>query len=108
MSVLWQQSTHGVPKRREGTDSALARVFILTAAAMAVVTALYLSLVFWNVRIAEGAWDSTEELIGLQKENQRLRVEIAKLSSIPVLQERSVALGYQPAESVEYVYVGAP
>jgi len=46
----------------------------------------------------------------IQRESSRLETEIARLSSIPVLQVRSVALGYQAAESIEYVdiEVGAP
>jgi len=38
----------------------------------------------------------------------RLEIEIARLSSIPVLQERSVALGFAPAESIEFIELGAP
>jgi hypothetical protein len=47
----------------------------------------------------------------IQRESSRLETEIARLSSIPVLQARSVDLGYRAAESIEYVditEVGAP
>jgi hypothetical protein len=53
-------------------------------------------------------WKLEKDLVVQQRENQVLMVEIARLSSIPVLQERAIALGFVEANTVEYLEVTEP
>ncbi len=106
MSVLWQQQTHGVPKREEQANRKVARLFLLTVLVIALLAAAYLGLVAWNVRLARQVWTMENQLMTLERQNQALITEIARLSSIPVLQDRSVKRGYQPAKTVDFIRMG--
>lgn len=108
MSVVWQQSTHGVLRRQRQTQRMLARLLIAVVIVAALLAAAYLALVAANVRLCRDAWALENTLATLQRENQALHTEIARASSIPVLQERSITLRYQPAANVDYMYVGTP
>ncbi|MBN1876868.1 MAG: hypothetical protein JXA33_21780 [Anaerolineae bacterium] len=108
MSVLWQQSTHGIPKRREKANRTIALLFLSVVGVVSVLAAAYLGLVAANVRISRQVWALEYDLTEMERQNQSLRVECARLGSIPVLQELSVKMGYQPATAVDYLYVGGP
>ncbi|MFN2109837.1 MAG: hypothetical protein ACK2UI_09255 [Anaerolineae bacterium] len=108
MSVLWQQKTHGVLKRKEKMQRLLARLLLGVVVITTVLAGIYLTLVASNVHTARRLWAMEHEIANATRGNQALMTEIARLSSIPVLQERSVALGYQPAESIDYLYLGEP
>lgn len=108
MSVLWQQRTHGVPRRQGQLNRALALLFVAAVLLISVLGATYLSLVASNVRLSREIWHMEQALVQLERDNQAYMVEIARLSSIPVLQERSVALGYVPAETVDYIRITEP
>ena len=108
MSVIWQQRTHGTPRRREQANRTAARLFLTVVLVITALATAYLALEASNVHISRRLWDMENAMVQMQRDNQALRVEIARLSSIPVLQERSVGLGYQPATSVDYLYVGGP
>jgi cell division protein FtsL len=108
MSVLWQQKTHGVLKRKEKMQRLLARLLLGVVVITAILAGIYLTLVASNVHTAHRLWAMEHEIANAMRDNQALMTEIARLSSIPVLQERSVALGYQPAESIDYLYLGEP
>lgn len=108
MSVLWQQQTHGVPKRREQRDRALALLFLSVVGVIVLLAASYLSLLASNVHLSSRAWTMEQEWLQQQRANQALTVEVARQSSIPVLQQRSIALGYQPAEQVDYLWPATP
>ncbi|MBN2391930.1 MAG: hypothetical protein JXR84_14475 [Anaerolineae bacterium] len=108
MSVLWQQKTHGVLRRTEKMQRLLARLLLSVVVITTVLAGIYLTLVASNVHTARRLWAMENEIANATRDNQALMTEIARLSSIPVLQERSVALGYQPAESVDYLYLGEP
>ena len=108
MSVLWQQKTHGVLKRKEKMQRLLARLLLGVVVITTVLAGIYLTLVASNVHTARRLWAMEHEIANAMRDNQALMTEIARLSSIPVLQERSVALGYRPAESVDYLYLGEP
>src|SRR5690554_1133897 len=101
MSVVWQQKTHGVPRKREKLDRGVAILLILGVMIAAVLMAIYMAFVTSNIRLSSEVWSLHNQLAEIQRENSRLETEIARLSSIPVLQERSDALGYGPAESIE-------
>ncbi len=108
MSVVWQQRTHGIQRRKQQVSYMLTRVFFVVLLVVTTLAAAYLTLVASNVRTSRQIWAVEQQVVEIQRESQALQVEIAHFSSIPVLQERSVKLGYQPAEAVDYISVGAP
>jgi len=108
MSVLWQQTTHGVLKRKEKMQRLLAKVLLGIVVTTTVLAGIYLTVVASNVHTARRLWAMEYQVANVLRDNQALMTEIARLSSIPVLQERSVALGYRPAESIDYLYLGEP
>ena len=108
MSVIWQQRTHGVLRRKQQPARLLTRLFVLAALVATTLGAAYLALVASNVHTAGQIWTMEQTLSEMQRQNHALWVEIARAGSIPVLQERSVKLGYQPAGSVDFLYVGGP
>ncbi len=108
MSVIWQQKTHGVLRRQHQTNRIIARLLLGVVVIVTVLSAAYLTLVASNVQTARQVWAMEKEMINIQRANHAIETEIGRLSSIPVLQKRSVALGYQPAGFVEYMYVGGP
>jgi hypothetical protein len=108
MSVVWQQSTHGVPRRQERFNQVTTRAIVVGALIATVLVGAYLALGALNVRLSREVWSLHTALSDTQREISRLETEIARLSSIPVLQVRSEALGYAPAESIEYIEIGVP
>jgi hypothetical protein len=108
MSVSWQQKTHGVSKKQEKVDPAITRLFALGIVIISALMALYLALSASSVRLSARLWSLHNQLADTQRENSRLETEIARNSSIPVLVERSVAMGYGPPESIEHIVVGEP
>ncbi len=108
MSVIWQQTTHGVPRRRGKANRVLARLFIYGTIVLTILAGGYLTLIAANVRLSREVWQMYEELTDVRRDSEVIRTDIAKASSIPVLQKRSVELGYSPADAVEYINVGSP
>ncbi len=108
MSVIWQQRTHGVQRRQEAFDRALARVFLGAVIVLTLLGSLYLAVVATNTRLSARIWQTEEDLVEWQRQNEALSVEMARLSSIPVLQQRSIALGFAPAANVHYLIVPEP
>ena len=106
MSVVWQQSTHGVPRRQEKLNKVTARVFLIGVLIATTLISGYLTLSAANVRLSHEVWSLHNDMAQIQRDSSHLETEIARLSSIPVLQSRSVALGYGPAESIEYLRLG--
>lgn len=108
MSVVWQRKTHGVLRRQEKAQRLIAQLLLGVVITTTVLAGIYLTVVASNVHTARRLWAMENEISNVQRTNQALITEIARLSSIPVLQERSVALGYRPAESIDYMYLGGP
>jgi len=108
MSVVWQKKTHGVLRRQEKAQRFVAKLLLGVVITTTLLAAVYLALVASNVHTARKVWAMEHQIVQAQRDNEALKTEIARLSSIPVLQERSVALGYQPADSIDYMYLGAP
>ncbi len=105
MSVLWQQQTHGVPKRQEQRDRALALLFFSVVVVVALLIAGYLSLLASNVHLANQVWTLKEEILQEERQNELLRVEIGQAGSIGVLQQRSIEMGYHPAEQLDFLQI---
>jgi hypothetical protein len=80
----------------------------LITVAAAVLVGGYLALSASNARISGEIWQLHNQMAETYRQSSWLETEIARLSSIPVLQARSVSLGYQPADSIEYVQPEAP
>lgn len=108
MSVVWQQSTHGVPRRKEQMNQVTARAFVIGIVLATAFVGGYLALGAANVRLSNEVWALHNDVARMQRESSRLENEIARLSSIPVLQVRSVALGFAPAESVGFIELETP
>ena len=108
MSVVWQQSTHGVPRRQERVDRVTAVGFAIGITIVSVLAFAYLALAASSARLSAEIWRTHMQLGEIQRETSRLETEIARLSSIPVLQVRSVELGYAPAAKIEYIEVEGP
>lgn len=108
MSVLWQQRTHGVQRRKERENRSIALLFLMAVAVILVLGAAYVALAGANAKLGARVWTMEQDLIAQQRENQVLMVKIAHLSSIPVLQQRAIALGYVEADVVEYVELTEP
>ncbi len=103
MSVLWQQRTHGVPRRKRQWERRLAIVGVMLVLAITLLVMAYLALVASNVRLSHEIWETSEAIVMQERRNEGLRVEIAHQSSIPRLQERAIALGFVPAEQVDFI-----
>lgn len=108
MSAIWQQRTHGVQRRREAFDRALARVVLGVVIVVTLLGSLYLALVATNTRVSKELWQIEQDLVQYQRQNEALSVEIARLSSMPVLIQRSISLGYAPAANVLFLIVPEP
>ncbi len=108
MSVIWQKTTHGVLRRQEKAHRLVAQLLLGVVIMMSLLAAAYLALAASNVHLARQMWRMENQLVIAQRENEILKVEIVRSSSIPVLQERSVAMGYRPADAVDYLDLGEP
>ena len=103
MSVLWQKRTHGVPRRMRQWERTVAIAIVVLTLAITLLILAYLTLVASNVRLARQIWGVGEAVMTQERINEALRVEIARQSAIPRLQERSLELGFVPAEEVDFV-----
>jgi hypothetical protein len=108
MSVIWHKQTHGTPVRKVKSDRTLVLLFLLVIVVVTALSAAYLGLVADNVRLSRQVWGMEQTLMAMERECQKLNVDIAQFCSIPVMQQRSVELGFQPAPSVEYIYLKGP
>jgi hypothetical protein len=105
---MWQRQTHGVPRRNESIDRLTASSFLVVVLVVTALVGGYLTLVASTVHVSREIWRTHDQLAEIRRQNSYLQAQIALKSSIPELQRRSVALSYQPAESIEYIYVGTP
>jgi cell division protein FtsB len=108
MSVVWQQSTHGVPRRREQVNRVTAMAFVAAITIITILAFAYLALAASSARLSAEIWRTHMEMGEIRRECSRLETEIARLSSIPVLQTRSRKLGYVPANVIEFIEVEGP
>ncbi len=108
MSVIWQQKTHGVQQRQVHKERTLALILLVGLVFLTALAAGYLDLVARNVTLAREVWAMQEELAQMQRVNQALEVEIAAWSNLERLTERARALGFKPAEQVDYMLLEVP
>ncbi len=103
MSDFLEWVTHGVKRRQLGMDSHAAVALSIVAGVLAMVTALYLILVGRIAARGRSIEGLKAEIFRLERENQHITVEIAAESAVFRLEERAEALGFVPAEEIEYV-----
>jgi hypothetical protein len=108
MSVLWQQRTHGVQRRKATADRTVALFFLSVIVVVTLLSAAYLSLLASNVSLSRRVWEMESDFVTWERTNNALMVEIARAGAIPVLQERSIAMKYVPVESVDFMQITEP
>jgi hypothetical protein len=67
------------------------------------VTALYLILISRTAARGRYIEELQAEMFRLERENQQLTVRIAEESAIARVRERAQALGFAPAQEIEFV-----
>ena len=103
MSDFLKWATHGAKQGWLELDS---RPVVLLSAIVLVLTlaaALYLGVVGRTAAKGRRIEQLQAEIFRLQRQNEQLAVEIAEVSSFPELDERARALGFAPAERVEFM-----
>jgi len=108
MSDFLKWATHGVKRGRLELDSRPLVLLFAVIVALALVAAIYLGLVSRTAAQGRRIEQLQTEIFHLQRENERLAVEIAEMSAFrgdgsPGLMERAKALGFVPAERVEFL-----
>lgn len=102
MSTFMQRVTHGVKRGRFDLRSRAAIGLFASIAALTLVAMLYLMLVSWTAAKGRDIEQLQAELIRLEKENQQLEAKIAEEGAVYRLRTRAAALGFSPAEQVEF------
>ncbi len=105
MSVIWQQRTHGMPKRHEHADRVFARTLYISVGVVGLLGTIYLALIASNISLSRQIWALHNELGEIRRTNAALELDVAHLSSIESLKVRSIELGYEPARAFEYMTV---
>ena len=95
--------THGVKRGRFEMDSRSAVGLAVVAGTLTVVMALYLILISRTAARGRHIEELRAEIFRLQRENQQLMVEISRESAVSSVEERAQALGFVPAQEIEFV-----
>jgi Ribonuclease G/E len=95
--------THGVKRGRFEMDSRSAVGLAVVAGTLTVVMALYLIVISRTAARGRHIEELHADIFRLQRENQQLMVEIAKESAVSSVEERAQALGFVPAQEIEFV-----
>lgn len=103
MSDFLDWVTHGVKRGRLELDSQPLVLLVTIVAALALVAGLYLALVSRTAAQGRRIEQLQTEVFRLQRENEQLAVEIAEMSAVSRVMERAKALGFVPAEQVEFL-----
>jgi cell division protein FtsL len=103
MSDFVEWVTHGVKRGRLEMDSRSTVVFSVVAATLTVVMALYLIVISRTAACGRHIEELQADIFRLQRENQQLMVKIAEESGVSRVRERAQALGFVPAEEIEFV-----
>jgi hypothetical protein len=103
MSHFLEWVTHGAKRGRFEMDSRAAVALSIVVGALTVVTALYLILISRTAARGRYIEELQAEMFRLERENQQLTVRIAEESAIARVRERAQALGFAPAQEIEFV-----
>jgi hypothetical protein len=103
MSDFLSWVTHGVKRGRFEPDSRATVVLFASVAALTLVTILYLGLVGRTAAQGRHIERLQVQVFHLQRENERTAVRIAEVCAINRVMDRAEALGFAPAEQVEFL-----
>jgi len=103
MSDFMQWVAHGVKQGRLEKNPRIALYLGVLVVALTLLAAFYLLLVSQTAAKGRHIEQLQAELFRLQRENERLEIEIAEKSAVSRLVERATALGFVPAEHVEFL-----
>ncbi len=103
MSDFLEWATHGVKRGWLELDSRPVVLLTTIVGVLTLVAALYLGLVGRTAARGRRIEQLQTAIFRLQRENEQLEVEIAEVSAYPRLVERAQALGFVPAEQVEFL-----
>jgi cell division protein FtsL len=102
MSDFWEWATHGVKRGWLELDSRPIVFLSTVGVVLTLVAALYLGFVGRTAAQGRRIEQLQTDIFQLQRENEQLEVEIGKVSAFPRLMERATALGFVPADRVEF------
>ncbi|MGD8996785.1 MAG: hypothetical protein PVH80_01640 [Anaerolineae bacterium] len=102
MSDFLAWVTHGVKRGRFELDSRAA-VALFPVALLMLAAALYLALVSRTAAQGRYIEQLQAEIFRLQRQNEQTAVEIAEACALPHVLRRAEALGFVPAEQVEFL-----
>lgn len=102
-SLEW--ATHGVKRGWLELDSRPVVLLSVVLGGLTLVAALYLVLVSRTAAQGRRIEQLQTEIFALQRANEQLAVDIADVSAVSQLTERARALGFVPAEQVEFMVV---
>lgn len=105
MSDFLDWATHGVKRGWLEIDSRPVVLLSVIVGVLTVVAALYLGLVSRTAAQGRRIEQLQTEIFALQRTNEQLAVDIAAASATSRLRERATALGFVPAEQVEFLTV---
>jgi len=103
MSQFLEWATHGVKRGGLEFRSRPGVLLSTLVGVVALVATVYLALVSRTAAQGRRIEQLQTEIFRLQRENEQLVVEIAEMSTVPDLMERATALGFAPAQRVEYL-----
>ena len=103
MSDFLAWVTHGVKRGRFELDSRATVALFAVVGALTLVTSLYLALVSRTAAQGRYIEQLQAEVFRLQRENEQTMVGIAEQCAIPRVMGRAEALGFVPAEHVEFL-----
>jgi cell division protein FtsL len=84
-----------------------ASIFLLIVLGFAMIATLYLMVTSQAAIVGREIQDLRSEIIDTEHTNADLQTELARLTSMDVVEKRAYALGFRPVEpeEVEYLYV---
>ncbi|MGD2143169.1 MAG: hypothetical protein PVF54_01685 [Anaerolineae bacterium] len=103
MSHFLEWATHGVKRDQFEMDSRATAGLLTVVVTVTLVAALYLILVSRTAAQGRRIEQLQAQVFRLQRRNEQLAVKIAEASAVPRLMERAQALGFGPAERVEFL-----
>jgi cell division protein FtsL len=103
MSDFLEWATHGAKRGWLELDSRPVVLLVTIVVVLTLVAALYLGLVGRTAAQGRRIEQLQTDIFRLQRENEQLEVKIAEAGAYPRLIERARALGFVPAEQVEFL-----
>jgi len=103
MSSFLAWVTHGVKRGRLELGARTTVALSAVVAALTLITAIYLVLVSRTAAQGRTIERLQAEVLHLQRENEQAAVRIAETCAIPQVMARAQALGFAPADRIEFL-----